>query len=407
RAFSEDPNTVIAMASEFIKAHVINNVIPVIKHYPGIGRMKQDPHVTMPVNEVDYTILKNNDLKPFTGLMRSYENGVMIANAAIPSIVKYMEHMDKNNYKDFYFQPASISEVILNKYLIGRNRYKGLIITDEMNVPPITGLMPMNEIVYKSLRAGVDIVLVNQAPGQIMKIMEFLKLKYKKDKVFRDRLKKSLNKILRYKALLYKRNNKANYFSGTYFSIDPLKKQDLKSINNEEHKKINFALSIDTVNVDRDTKKWLPLLDKIDMTDQKFIAISSKPILYNELKKFIRYKNLKYLKIRSAITGNPGKEDIDQVMNTIDNKSVIIIGVQSKAHEKLVKLIRTKNTNIIVLNLLHPYNIKELDQVPLILSSYSDNDMQVKAIVQKLLAGDQGENVHDIKAGNLFFDQIK
>ena len=77
----------------------------------------------------------------------------------VPSIVKFMETADKTNYKNYYKLPATLSEIIIKKYLIKRQGYKGLIISDEMNILPIKRLMPLKEAVYMALRSGIDIVL--------------------------------------------------------------------------------------------------------------------------------------------------------------------------------------------------------------------------------------------------------
>ncbi len=378
----------VAMMAEFIRAHTEQDVLPIIKHYPGLGRIKNDPHVVLITNKADFKTLVNVDLKPFTELMKTCENGIMIGNVAVPSIVKHMEVIDKSNYKNYYFLPASISEIIIKRFLIEESKYKGLIVSDEMNVLPIRNLMPMERIIYRSLKSGIDIVLINEKPGEIIKIINFLKKKYKKDKLFRQQIISSVKKIFRYKAFIFRKFNNIHYFSKRCFNISKFKKDaDLNKINNKIFEKLNQDISLNTVDINRDKNNWLPLSEKGKILNKNYIIISSKKVLYNELKKFICFRNLKFIKIKSYITAKLKRNDINRVINNVDTDSMIIFSIMSKAHTRLVKEVYKKNKNIIIINLLHPYNIKELGMIDTILSTYSDNDAQIRSVVQILIKG--------------------
>ena len=95
RAFSSSPEFTIELASEFIYQHLQYDILPIIKHYPGLGSVRNDPHVTLITNKADYKSMYETDLKPFRELMRSTENGVMIGNIAVPGIVQYMQKVKK------------------------------------------------------------------------------------------------------------------------------------------------------------------------------------------------------------------------------------------------------------------------------------------------------------------------
>ena len=389
RSFGSSPESVVGLMSDFIKAHTEENILPIIKHFPGIGRMKNDPHVHPLTNKIDYKTLVKVDLKPFLELLRSYGNGVMIGNVAVPSIVKFMESKNKTNYEDSYYTLAPLSEVIIKKYLIQYHGYFGLIISDEVNVLPIRKLMPVERAAYLVLKSGVDILLINKKPEKIRKIIKYLIKKYDMDKEFRKQMKISVKKILRYKAFIFKKNRKPRFFAKKYLNIPEFESNpdDLSKINCEAHKKINNQISVNTIDINKNEDNLIPLSGKINTSSQKFFVISSKTKLFNELKKYVPYKNLKFIKIKPYITDKLIEEDINLVLNSVDRKSFIIAGILSKNQAKIIKQVYKKNKNIIIINLLHPYNIRDLSMVKTILSTYSDNDAQVRAAVEVLFEG--------------------
>lgn len=397
RSFGKNKKIAVEMASEFIKAHLRRSVLPVIKHYPGIGRMMNDPHVSLITNKADYTVLKNMDLYPFNELLRTSENGVMIANAYAPSIVQFMEQVDRTDYKLFYNELASMSEIILKRYLIEYKGFQGLIISDEMNVPPVNRLASRERIVYQSLKAGIDIVLVNHSPDRIIKIVQYLKKMYKKDRMFRKQMKRSLKKILQNKAYIFKNRNKISYLSPDLFKIEKFKKsEELHKINSDAFKKLNHKLSYNIIDIIQDRKNQIPLSQSRNLRKEKFVVITSKKDLYHEFKKYINFQNMKLIKMKSYITGRITSEEIQNIKNQITENSILIVSVMSRSHNRLIKELYKKNKNIIVINLLHPSYIRDLNMIDLILATYSDNLPQLKMVVKKLIQQDSDNYFDDI-----------
>lgn len=389
RAYGNDPEVIVQFASEFIRAHVQNNVLPVIKHYPGIGRMQGDPHIIMITNNVSYDELMKYDLKPFTELLKTYENGVMIANAACPGIICHLEKLQKNNYQAFYYQPATVSPLIIKEYLINLNNYYGLIFSDELNVQNVRRLMSLEQAVYQSLKAGVDIVLINEKPEKLIPLINFLKKKYKQDKIFREQTINSLKKIIRYKAILFRRENELNYLANNYIQISNFNKnyQQLDTINNLENKSINRLISLDTVEINQNKKRIIPLRANNKFANRSFIIISSKEYVNREFNKYVEFSRLKYIKIKNYYTDRITTDEIKQVLDQVDSKSIIIITVISRQYEKLIRALYEKNKNIIVINILHATNIKDLKYIDTIMSTYSDNQEQVTAAIEVLFKG--------------------
>ncbi|MDD5066933.1 MAG: glycoside hydrolase family 3 N-terminal domain-containing protein [bacterium] len=385
RSFGQDPDLVVELASESIKAHLKQDVLPVIKHYPSLGRNEADPHVSFLTNKKDFRTLLQEDLKPFNELLKGYENGLMIGNVSVPSLVKHMETVDKNNYWMWYYVPAVFSPIIIQHYLIKMNHYYGLIFSDEMNIPPVKKMMSIEMAVYRSMKSGVDIVLVSEPPEKIVEIIQYLKRQYLADPQFRNQTIGSVKKILKYKSILFRKRNKVRYFSSKNYDIPLFKKyySKLDFIDNARFKELNYLLSLNTTDLYRNADNLVPLKSRPDMMKKNFILITSKDSLYQECRKYIKTK-LTFIRMEPYFSDDINETEKDRILSQIDPGSVVIMTVLSRKYKELVRAVSRKNRNLIIINLLHKHNIEDMKEIRTILCTYSDNTVQARAAVDYL-----------------------
>ncbi len=383
RSYSPDPDIVVELAAEFIKAHFHYNVLPVIKHYPGLGRNKEDPHVSQLTNKMDYRTLQQQDLKPFNELIKSYENGLMVGNISVPAIVRYMSQQDEKNYKKYIYTPALISPIIVKEYLIKKNNFYGLIFSDELNIPAIKNVMPIEEAVYQSLKSGIDIALVSEPPQKTIQIINYLKKKYMSDNDFRLQTIRSVKKILHDKLIIFKEKNKAFYFSKKSFDIPLFKKNynSLHYIHNQDLQHLNHIISLNTTEIIKDEENIIPLLNNPKIKDKHFIIISHKDSVYKECQKYLD-KNITHIKIGSYLKKNIPQNEINSIVQKIDTDSIILVTLMSAQYDQLIKALYKKNKHIIILNLLHCYALKNLNYIKTIVCCYSDNEAQIKPAIE-------------------------
>ncbi|MBS4913149.1 MAG: glycoside hydrolase family 3 protein [Veillonella sp.] len=122
-----------------------------LKHFPGIGRTVTDLHkegnmITASREELDAT-----DLKPYEELIPTVDNNdymVMVSHATYSGLDPDM--------------PASLSKVIMQDLLRKQLGYKGVIITDDMEMGAVANHYSFGEMSVKSIQAGADIVLIGQ-----------------------------------------------------------------------------------------------------------------------------------------------------------------------------------------------------------------------------------------------------
>lgn len=140
RAFSRKPAVVAALARICAETFLANGVLPVIKHMPGHGRVKIDPHHVLPYIEASMAELESEDFVPFE-LLKDLPIG-MNSHAVFTSI-------DDN-------KPASLSPVVHD---IIRNRlgFDGLLFSDDITMKALNG--KQEDIALQCLEAGSDVVL--------------------------------------------------------------------------------------------------------------------------------------------------------------------------------------------------------------------------------------------------------
>lgn len=149
RSYSENPEITAGFVQSTVRAYERFGMISALKHFPGIGKADLDPHIDTAVINVPYTVLEREDLVPFRAAIDNLNNDAFMM---MVSHVKYAS-LDKT-------YPASLSEQIMTEFLRGQLGFKGIIITDDLEMGGAANLFSFRDLGYMALKAGADIVLV-------------------------------------------------------------------------------------------------------------------------------------------------------------------------------------------------------------------------------------------------------
>lgn len=141
RAFSTDPEVVIALGRAVMDGCLAGGVLPVIKHVPGHGRAKADSHLSLPRIDVAEADLDAIDFRPFRALRDAPL--AMTAHVLLPI------------YDDR--RPASISPVIMREVIRNRIGLTGLVMSDDLGMKALGG--PFAERARGVIEAGCDVAL--------------------------------------------------------------------------------------------------------------------------------------------------------------------------------------------------------------------------------------------------------
>lgn len=181
RSFGEDKNWVAKLGLAYMKGMQDNKVLACAKHFPGHGDVDVDSHLDLPVVNKSKADLEALELYPFKVLADSGVASVMIAHLAIPQLDS-AAHV-----------PTTLSHNVVTQLLKNEIGFKGLIITDALNMEGVAKFYKPGEVDVKAFEAGNDILLFSQdVPLAVKKIKE----KLGSGKISEERLAHSVKKIL-------------------------------------------------------------------------------------------------------------------------------------------------------------------------------------------------------------------
>ncbi len=178
RAFSDNPQKVAWFGNEFIKGFQKHGIIACAKHFPGHGDTIKDSHKELPVVKADIKRLQNIELYPFSQAVKAGIKMIMLGHLKVPAL-------------DSKF-PSSLSQKTVNGLLRERMRFKGLVITDAMNMHAIR--YGEEKACLMALNAGANIIL---HPSNPEKIIDYLSSRW--DEI-RTRVEESFQRIVKVKS---------------------------------------------------------------------------------------------------------------------------------------------------------------------------------------------------------------
>ncbi len=162
RSFGEDPAAVGEDVGAFIDgAHSDprNYVLLSAKHFPGHGDTAQDSHMQLATLNQPKERLETVELVPFRTAIQHGVDSIMTAHLAVPSIEP--EQI-----------PATLSQKILTGLLKDELGYKGLVVTDALEMQGVTSLFSPGEAAVRAIEAGADVLLMPVDPEASIKAIE-------------------------------------------------------------------------------------------------------------------------------------------------------------------------------------------------------------------------------------------
>ena len=185
RSVSEDPKQVIGYAREFIAGLSAAGIVGTGKHFPGLGEGELDSHHDLPVIEKSFHQLWDEDLVPYR-LMRRELPMVLISHANYPSVTR-----DK--------LPASLSKKWIAGVLRKRIGYKGIIVSDDLEMGGVLKSASIDEATLGFIRAGGDLCLICHQQELIEQAFEAMQRAFERDAAFRRRVGESAKNIATFK----------------------------------------------------------------------------------------------------------------------------------------------------------------------------------------------------------------
>src|SRR5207302_2592528 len=160
RSFGENPYRVAEFVSAFVKGVEDNGALATAKHFPGHGDTAADSHIDLPVIPANRERLEHLELVPFRAAISVGVDSIMTGHLSVPAI-----EPDPNT-------PATLSHNILTGLLRNELGYRGLIVTDAMEMGGITVRYAPGEAAVRAVAAGADCVLMPPVPDAAFEALQ-------------------------------------------------------------------------------------------------------------------------------------------------------------------------------------------------------------------------------------------
>jgi beta-N-acetylhexosaminidase len=183
RAFAEDPRRVANLAASFAKAHLRAGVLPVGKHFPGLGAARADTHLTLPAIPRSRSALWDSDLLPYRRLRRILPI-IMVGHAYYPSL------------QGARAIPATLSREVIAGLLRRRIGYRGLVVTDDLEMGAVDQGLDVGEVAVRALEVGSDGLMFCRTEAKILEASEGIARALAVGRIGRSDLAASLRRIL-------------------------------------------------------------------------------------------------------------------------------------------------------------------------------------------------------------------
>lgn len=184
RSFGENPDDVYIKANSFAEGLLTQGVLPTFKHFPGHGGVVTDSHYATPIKHDDFDTLMRGHAKPFYELARSeMDSAIMTAHISFPKI-------------EPSGVPATYSKKLLTDLLKKRFGYKGLIMTDDLEMSGAYSNLKIGERAVAAFNAGADMIMVAWTHQEQKRAFRYMVSAVKSGKVSASRLDESVYKIL-------------------------------------------------------------------------------------------------------------------------------------------------------------------------------------------------------------------
>jgi beta-N-acetylhexosaminidase len=374
RSFGEDPELVSKMGIQMIKGLQETGIIATAKHFPGHGDTKMDSHNDLPVINFDKERLERIELLPFRNAIDEGVKSVMTAHISFPLI-------ENNQYI-----PSSLSGNIIQKILIEELQFKGLIITDALNMSGITKHFSSKEVAVMAVKAGIDLILMPQGEDVTIDAIESA---VRDGIISEDRIDASVKKILDTKQWL-------KLFENKFVDVSAVS----KTVNSEESKMLSQKIADASITKVKDNNGNIPFgLKKSEIKESCIIVSLNNGSDNANSDYFIKNFTEKSKHLFGEVPAYDIKGEItnsQEILNESKNYSKIVIPIFAKVKIKtgtvglptsqidLINDLVKNGKSVIVISFGNPYLLQGFKDIDTYICAYGDCESTINATLKAM-----------------------
>ncbi|MDO5765291.1 MAG: glycoside hydrolase family 3 N-terminal domain-containing protein [Elusimicrobiales bacterium] len=367
RSFGADPADVTKMGLALINGFKAAGVMSIVKHFPGHGDTAQDSHYAVPVVKASAEQMQKVHLAPFAAAVKQGVSGVMTGHVLYPAL-------DAKNI-------ATFSKPILQDLLKTRMGFKGLIVTDSLDMKSATAYCTIAGCAVRSLENGADMVLL----GRYIKPLTIFNktLQEVKEKKLQPRVEEAAEKI-------FEAKRQMGLLDGSWNAPAPA---------HEAYRAELEKISSKAVTLVRNRKKTVPFIPASGNQKPTVCAVFFAPArfsdqLMNFSKPFLE-KGWNVRSYNAALT--PRKKDSQRAAACAKGADLLILTSlqwadktninQKNAINGLIK----ENKNTVFISTMSPYDIKNYPEADTVLATYGLNRYVLQTAADIILGNQQAQ----------------
>ena len=368
RSFGSDPASVTRMGGALINGFKAADIVSVVKHFPGHGDTSADSHYDVPVVRASYSQLQKIHLAPFEAAVKQGVPGVMTGHILYPAL-------DNKNV-------ATFSRPILQDLLRGTMGFKGLIVTDSLDMKSATSYCTIPGCAVRALESGADMILL----GRYVKPVSVF------SQVWREVQAKHLEAAVEDAAR----------------KVFDLKKQmglldNSRAVPAPIEEAYHMALakiSAESVTLVRDRKKLLPFKSAANKKPTVCAVFFAPARFADQLMSFSKPFLQKGWTIRSynaALT--PRKKDSQRAAACAKGADLLIVTSLQWAdktninQKNAINGLIGENPNTVFISTMSPYDIKNYPEADVVLATYGLNKYVLQTAADIILGNQSAHGV--------------
>ena len=369
RSFGENPNRVANKALAYMLGMQNNSVMAVAKHFPGHGDTDSDSHKTLPTVNANLHDIDSIHLPPFRKLIEHNVGGVMVAHLFIPAI-------DTTTGRASSLSPKTVNGIL--KDSLG---FKGLAITDALEMKGVANYYKPGDLEVKALLAGNDILLM---PKDVKTSVDAIKQAIKDSIINQEYVDYKVKKVLIQK-----------YQMGLNQWHDLQKVDIYNRINTPAEKALVKQLYRAAITLVKNDSNILPLSTnnktKVAVVTIGFSKDNAFSKRISDYRKIDRY----HLKSREELTS------VKTMVDKLKNYDVVVVCIAKTSNSARKNYgifqssidftnLMAQETKVVVDIQANPYSLDRFTEgsaADAIIVSYQDNDAALEAAAEGLFGG--------------------
>ncbi|MGF7145881.1 beta-N-acetylhexosaminidase [Anaerotaenia torta] len=358
RSYSDRPEEAARYAVAMTKGLLEGGVYACAKHFPGHGDTNVDSHVGLPLIDKDINELEECELIPFRRVIEAGIPAVMTTHILFPK-------MEEGNV------PATMSHKIITGLLKEKLGFKGLVVSDCMQMSAIKKYYGTAEGSLQAIKAGVDLVFISHTASIVREVSDKLTEALETGELSVRDMENAVKKIIGCKEELRKKKRAHGFDAekGRETAFELLK-QSITPVNFPAE---GFSAGNQPVFI------GAPAFRASNVSNEQ------------EAAQFADYmeENMGGTGIR--ISPDPGKEEIAEVIKRVKKEKAvtgIVIGTYNghlyTGQMELVRALADHYSNILVIALRNPYDLRELPKGVYGIAAYEYTHKSLRAITELL-----------------------